>query len=86
MTTFSLAQTAIRADCLPAPVANYKIGDAMVTNGVSLTMTTATAGGMVQAMQLNTPILCKGPDGALKLYTLDAERSTPTIPVLKPVV
>ena len=82
MTTFSLAQTGIRADATPSPVADYTLPDAMVpTAGV--TITTATLGGMLGAMSSNLPLLCKGPDGALGLYTLDAERSTPTVPVLK---
>ena len=85
MTTYSLAQTAILSDCLPSPVADYKLADAMVPSG-SLTLTTATIGGMAAAMTANTPILCKGPDGLLVMCTLDAERSTPTVPVLKPMV
>ena len=84
MATFSLAQIAIASDCLPAPVADYKIADNVVPSG-SLTLTTATLGGMQAAMSSNMQILAKGPDGALGYYTLDAERSTPTVPVLKPV-
>ena len=82
MTTYSLAQTGIRADATPSPVANLILPDAMVpTAGV--TITTATLGGMQGAMASNTPLLCKGPDGSLGRYILDAERSTPTVPVLK---
>lgn len=83
--TFSLAQTAIISDALPAPVADFKIADSMVPSG-SLTLSTATIPAMQAAMRNNTPVLAKGPDGSLLLYTLDAERSTPTVPVLKPVV
>lgn len=43
----------------------------------------ALAGGQAQAMRNGTALLCKGPDGGLRWYQLDAERSTPTIPVLK---
>ena len=82
MTTYSLAQTAIRAGDTPSPVAEYTLPDAMVPVD-STTITTATLGGMQNAMQDNAPLLCKGPDGALRLYVLDAERSTPTTPVLK---
>ena len=82
MTTFSVAQKGIRADALPSPVSDYTLPDAMVPTA-GMTISTATLGGMQGAMQSNIPLLCQGPDGALRLYTLDAERSTPTTPVLK---
>lgn len=82
MTTFSIAQTGVRADAVPSQPANLILPDAMVpTAGV--TLSTATLGGMQNAMQQGTPLLCKGPDGALRLYTIDAGRSTPTVPILK---
>ena len=84
MTTFSLAQTAILSDCFPKPVADNTIADQMVPVA-GTTLTTATLGGMQRAMQQNTPVLFKAADGSLQLATLDAERSTPTIPVLKPL-
>lgn len=51
------------------------------------TLTLADAQGitfqaMQQAMAQNTQFLCQGPDGAQRLYTLDAERSTPSVPIL----
>lgn len=45
----------------------------------------ARPGAMQQAMALGTPFLAKGPDGASRYYTFDAERSTPTVPILMPV-
>ncbi len=41
-----------------------------------------TTGAMQQAMAQNTYFLCKNPDGSQSYYRLDAERSTPTVPVL----
>ena len=84
MTTFSLAQTAVQSDYLPAPIADCKIPDSMVPIA-GITLTTATVGGMQAAMTTQQPLLCKGPDGALFLGQLDPERSTPTIPVIKPM-
>ena len=83
MTTFSLAQTAIQADAIQ-PILSSFIPDSMVPIS-GITLTTGTIAGMQQAMWSNTPLLAKGPDGALRLCTLDAERSTPTVPVLKPM-
>ena len=83
MATYSLAVTGLRADSQFTPKL-ITIPDAMVpTAGV--TITTATLGGRQQAMSSNQQLLCKGPDGSLKLYTLDAERSTADNPVLKAV-
>ena len=82
MATYSLAQTGVRSDAFPKPVANVTLPDSMVPSGTN-TLTTATLGGMQNAMQNNTHLLCKGPDGATHVYTLDPERSTPTIPVLR---
>lgn len=45
----------------------------------------ARDGEMVRAMQLGTPQLCRLRDGSLAWYVLDAERSTPTVPVLRAV-
>ena len=82
MTTFSLAQTALRADQTLGTPLNTTLPDSMIPIA-GQTLTTATLGGMQGAMMDNTPLLCKGPDGALRQYVLDAERSTPTTPVLK---
>lgn len=56
-------------------------------NAQSLTIgdSSATLTQMQQSMMTGTHVLCKGPDGQLAYYTLDAERSTPSIPVLRPV-
>lgn len=84
MATYSLAMTGCPADERPGQVETLTLPDAMVPVA-GMTLTTATLGGMQSAMSDNTPLLCKGPDGSLRLYTLDAERSTPTVPVLKAV-
>lgn len=42
----------------------------------------ATLGAMQQAMATNLPVQCRGPDGALHYYVFDAERSTPSNPVM----
>ena len=42
----------------------------------------ATAGAQQNAMAQGTQFLCKQADGASALYRLDAERSTPSLPVL----
>ena len=57
--------------------------DTVVASGV--TVTTATLGGMQNAMADGTRMLCKNADGSFSWYTLDAERSTPTVPILRAV-
>lgn len=71
--TYSLAATGQRADSLFA-LKTVQIGD-----------TAGLLGSQQSAMQNCTPILCKNPDGSQSWYTLDAERSTPSNVVLKPV-
>ena len=45
----------------------------------------AATGAQLNSMQNGTVFLCKGPDGGQQLYRLDAERSTPSKPVLIPM-
>lgn len=59
------------------------IPDSQVSGGA--TLTTATVGGMARTMRTGAQVLCKNPDGSSSWYTLDAERSTPTVPVLRAV-
>lgn len=80
--TYSLGITATRADQV-TQLENMTIADSAVGGGATVTI--PTPAGMQQAMRLNTPFLARGPDGASRLYTLDAERSTPDVPVLMPV-
>ena len=42
----------------------------------------ARSGAQQLAMAQGTQFLCKGPDGAERIYRLDAERSTPSVPIL----
>lgn len=72
--TYSLAVTGAPAGALPFQGKNLLLSDA-----------NATSGAMANAMQNGTPFLCKRPDGSQGLYQLDAERSTPALPILKPV-
>lgn len=72
--TYSLAVTGAPADQLPNAVATLTVDD-----------TVARPGGMASAMQLGTQFLCKKPDGSSAYFTYDAERSTPSNPVLKAV-
>lgn len=83
MTTYSLATTGLESGFVTSTERQTLPDAAIPASGT--TITTATVDGMRQAMQQNTPLLCKGPDGSFKWYTLDAERSTPTVPVLKAV-
>ena len=72
-TTYTLAATGRAADSTFS-VANIKIPD-------NYGLTGAAAG----AMQSNTQLLCKRPDGTQAYYTIDAERTTPGNIVLKAV-
>lgn len=83
MATYSLATTGLEAG-FRTTTERQTLPDAFVPAS-GTTLSTATLGGMQYAMQANLPMLCKGPDGSFKWYTLDAERSTPDVPVLKAV-
>ena len=71
--TYSLGVKGTRADSVQA-LQNVKVGDSIGANGV-----------YNLPMSANTQILCKNMDGSQTYYTIDAERSTPNNPVLKPV-
>lgn len=71
--TYSVAQKGQRADSAPA------------VQNVTLPDSSARAGGMAMAQMQGKQMLCKNPDGSFSWYTLDAERSTPSKPVLVPV-
>lgn len=71
--TYSVAQKGQRADSLQA-VQNLTLPD-----------TYARPGGMARAQALGAEMLCKNADGSFSWYKLDAERSTPSKPVLVPV-
>lgn len=73
MATYSLAVQGALAD------------NRSLTKVITLPDDAALPGSMAQAMQNGTQILCKNQDGSQSWYTLDAERSTPTVPVLKKV-
>jgi hypothetical protein len=74
-TTYSLGITGVVAG--QSANKQWDIPDASVDGNVS-----ATAGGMQGTMRTGDVMLVKGPDGAQHLYRFDAERSTPSNPVL----
>lgn len=71
--TYSLGATGILAGSVFA-VATEKVGDSA-----------GLLGSQQNAMRNGTQVLCKNPDGSQTYYTIDAERSTPSSIVLKPV-
>ena len=76
MTTYSLGVMGL----VPGQSVNlaYDIPDADIAGNAC-----ATAGGMQAAMRTGALMLVKGPDGStMANYRYDAERSTPTNPVL----
>ena len=73
MATFSLAAAGRRADS-PFVPSNIKIADDASSADDSVVQ--GTWGGQQFAMNTGLPVLCKGPDGALGYYRIDAERST----------
>lgn len=83
MATFSQAMTGVRSDYVSTNE-NVTLPDAVVPSS-GVTISTATVGAMANSMQNNRPMLCRNADGSQSWYTLDAERSTPTVPVLKAV-
>ena len=68
--TYSLAIKGRRADS-PTVLTPITLGDSA-----------ARLGNQSSTMQQGTQVLCKGNDGSLAYYTIDAERSTPGAPVL----
>lgn len=83
MATYSLGTTGLESGYVTATERQVIPDAAIPASGT--TLVTATLGGMAGAMQRNTPMLCRAPDGSFAWYTLDAERSTPTVPILKAV-
>jgi expansin (peptidoglycan-binding protein) len=69
--TYSLSVTGANANQHCCAVETVTLSDAQ-----------ATTGGMQAAMAQGTYFLCKNPDGSQSYYRLDAERSTPSVPVL----
>jgi hypothetical protein len=82
--TYSLAVTGINAN-------QNKVGITVrpsVTGNVqylTLPDTAGLIGGQQNAMATGAQLLCQNPDGSQSWYVLDAERSTPTLPVLRKV-
>ncbi len=68
--TYSLSITGMNANH-QSTVANLTLSD-----------TNALPGGQQLAMAQGAYFLCKRPDGSQAYYRLDAERSTPALPVL----
>ena len=74
---------------MPVKLPHLTVPDTAENNQASAPAGTQTAGavgtatGMQGAMMCNTALLCQNPDGSQSWYQLDAERSTPTNPVLR---
>lgn len=66
--TYSVGFKGIAADAAVSGSKNIVLSD-----------TQAQPGGQQAAMSNGLEFLCKGPDGAQALYTIDAERSNPDI-------
>jgi hypothetical protein len=74
MTTYSLALTGAPA------------GQQQLTATLQLPDNAGLAGAAANAMQTGTPQLCKRADGSQAYFVLDAERSTASKIVLRPLV
>lgn len=82
MATYSLGTTGLKAGYV-TPDEILDVPDDV--SGTFGTIVVATVGGMANAMRQNLPMYVRGPDGGFGWYTFDAERSTPTAPILKAV-
>lgn len=82
--TYSLATTGLRADT-EFTAKTIKMPDSACQGNYTANSGNNQFGGLSIAMQLGSQILCKNADGSQAWYTLDAERSTPSVPVLKAV-
>lgn len=82
MTTYSLANTGMPA-AQRFGVESCTGADDVVPLGQTYTITVGTVGGMANAMSKNLPFIAKDGSGQQRWVTLDAERSTPTVPVFR---
>lgn len=80
--TYSLGITGLRADATPYVPETLVIGDS-ACNGNQVGA--GLFGSMGYTMKNGAQFLCKRADGSQGWYTYDAERSTPSVPVLKAV-
>jgi hypothetical protein len=81
-TTYSQSIVGIRADYTQETTKIYDIPDASLSGQAMPLPNNSAYGGMQGVMQKGDLVLVQGPDGAQHLYRLDAERSTPTNPIL----
>lgn len=77
--TYSLGITGLRADT------QYTAETLTLPDSGATGSQNNNPNGLQQTMMLNSQMLCKRADGSLAWYTLDAERSSPSVPVLKAV-
>lgn len=83
MTTYSIGLKGVGAG-QKFGVQNEQVPDDVVpASGVTLTV--ATVGGMANCMRQNMPFLAINGRGETVRMVYDAERSTPTVPVLRRV-
>jgi hypothetical protein len=80
--TFSLGLTGISANQRNSLNAELSVSDLDIGG----TQTGNYAPSLQSEMSRGTAILCKGPDGLLAYYTIDAERSIPGYPpIMRPL-
>ena len=80
--TFSLGLTGISANQRNSLNAELSVSDIDIGG----TQVGNYAPSLQSEMARNTAILCKGPDGQLAYYTIDAERSIPGVSlILRPL-
>jgi hypothetical protein len=82
--TYSLAVTGINANQNEVGITVRPTVTGNVQN-LTLPDTAGLIGGQQNAMRNGTQLLCQTPDGGQAWFVLDAERSTPNLPVLRKV-
>lgn len=82
--TYSLGTTGLRADT-QFTTENIKMPDSACQGNSASSAGNNRFGALAITMQNGAQMLCKNPDGSQAWYTLDAERSTPSVPILKAV-
>ena len=84
--TYSVAFLGRRADHLFPPTAITNVGTTVGVLDMKLSDANTPVGGVQQAAQLGTQVLCQLPDGSQGYFVVDAERTTnPAQPVMRAV-
>lgn len=69
------------AETYSVATTGYNANSPFAASNVILPDSSARNGGEQAAMATGKQIMCKGPDGAQKWYTIDPERSRPGGPI-----